>query len=343
MEVDLPMDAPTLDSSGKNGAFQRATIARIEDLSDAVRDANLQATQLSAAPLFGSLAFTEHKGIVCSSGYLQGRVNLQGPLSCDKVSLGVGLRLLPGCWQWTTEAETGGVGVFNSTDEHDALYAPDALYAVLTLTEEQLEEEAAKQDLVLDRKVLGGTGIHARRVPLHVIDPFTKGFERIHAGGLVGGEVVTDLLAVLIDHLGRPPIDHTRRLSRNQHARIVHRARHYIHDHLTEPISLDAIVAAAYTSRRTLYRAFADILDDTPQTYVRRLRLHRIRQDLASNAEKACTITIIANQWGISELGRLAGWYRELFGERPSETLAEAHVSSGGDPELPDKKLAKNA
>jgi hypothetical protein len=30
----------------------------------------------------------------------------------------------------------------------------------------------------------------------------------------------------------------------------------------------------------------------------------------------------VANEWGISELGRLAGWYRELFGELPSETLA---------------------
>jgi AraC-like DNA-binding protein len=116
-----------------------------------------------------------------------------------------------------------------------------------------------------------------------------------------------------------------RRQSHDPYARIVSRARAYIHAHLTDPISLDAIALAAHTSRRTLYRAFAEILNDTPQTYVRRLRLHRIRADLAGDAERACTVTIIANQWGISELGRLAGWYRELFGERPSETLAQAH------------------
>jgi hypothetical protein len=33
----------------------------------------------------------------------------------------------------------------------------------------------------------------------------------------------------------------------------------------------DAVAAAAFTSRRTLFGAFADILDDTPHTYVRRL------------------------------------------------------------------------
>jgi transcriptional regulator GlxA family with amidase domain len=108
-------------------------------------------------------------------------------------------------------------------------------------------------------------------------------------------------------------------------------------------MSLDEIASAAYTSRRTLYRAFADILDDTPQTYVRRLRLHRIREDLASDAEKACTITIVANQWGISELGRLAGWYRELFGERPSETLAQAHLPTDAQALHHDDKTAKTA
>jgi AraC-like DNA-binding protein len=64
------------------------------------------------------------------------------------------------------------------------------------------------------------------------------------------------------------------------------------------------------------------VLDETPQSYVRKLRLHRIRRHLASDAEVLCTITVVANQWGISELGRLSGWYRDLFGELPSETRA---------------------
>jgi AraC-like DNA-binding protein len=54
-----------------------------------------------------------------------------------------------------------------------------------------------------------------------------------------------------------------------------------------------------------------------------RLRLHRIRHDLASDEERACTVALIANQWGISELGRMARRYRDLFGELPSETLAK--------------------
>jgi len=63
--------------------------------------------------------------------------------------------------------------------------------------------------------------------------------------------------------------------------------------------------AAAFTSRRTLNRAFMDVFGETPQSYVRRLRLHRIRDGLAGNAEEVSSITILANQWGMS--GR-TGW-----------------------------------
>jgi AraC-like DNA-binding protein len=76
-----------------------------------------------------------------------------------------------------------------------------------------------------------------------------------------------------------------------------------------------------------LFRAFADILDDTPQTYTRRLRLHRIRHNLANDAEKASTIALIASQWGVTDQGRMASRYRELFGEQPSETLARAALT----------------
>jgi AraC-like DNA-binding protein len=103
---------------------------------------------------------------------------------------------------------------------------------------------------------------------------------------------------------------------------IVRRARAYILEHLAEPLSPETLAQAALTSRRTLFRAFAEILGDTPQVYVMRLRLHRIRHDLAGDDERACTVALIANQWGISELGRMARRYRDLFGEFPSETLA---------------------
>ena len=57
-----------------------------------------------------------------------------------------------------------------------------------------------------------------------------------------------------------------------------------------------------------------------------RTRRSEIRRDLADPPERACTIALIANDWGMSDLGRMAGAYRELFGERPSETLLAARA-----------------
>jgi len=78
--------------------------------------------------------------------------------------------------------------------------------------------------------------------------------------------------------------------------------------------------AAASVSRRALHRAFFGVLEESPQAYVIRLRLHRIRSDLAVRDLSAPSIAETANRWGISELGRMSGRYKAMFGELPSET-----------------------
>jgi AraC-like DNA-binding protein len=311
-------------------AWSRVPISGIEDLSDAVRGAGLEATQMSAGRLSGGLAYSEDDGIVCSSGLIDGRVSLVGPLSNDWITTGVALKIGGGARHWLNEIETGSVGVFMPGDEHDALYTPGSLYAAVTLSAEKLEQEAAQQELVLDRHNLGGSGIHAHCMAPEILAELQRSFEDVHrsSNGPDHTGLTKHLLAALISHLARPPRRENRGRHPDLHGKIVERARAYIHDHLAEPISIDELAAAAYASRRTLFRAFTDILDDTPQNYVRRLRLHRIRHDLASDAEKACTIALIANQWGIGDLGRMSGWYRELFGERPRDTLAGVRTAS---------------
>jgi AraC-like DNA-binding protein len=313
-----------------SGTWTNVPIARIEDLRDAVLGAGLEATQMSTALLSGDLAFAKVDDITYSSGLLNGQVALSGPLSLELLTVGVGLRMGAGTRHWLEETSTGSVGVFHAGDEHDAFYTPGSLYATATLSHERLEQLAADEGLVLDRRALGGTGIHRHLLASATVRSLRHSFELIHSGRFprdgAGARVGETLLRSLILHLGREPAGHNRRDGVQAHAMIVRRARTHILDHLSEPISLDDIARAAITSRRTLFRAFADILDDTPQTYVRRLRLHRIRHDLASDQERACTIALVANQWGISELGRMSGWYRELFGERPSETISEGRV-----------------
>ncbi|MGE3875736.1 MAG: helix-turn-helix domain-containing protein [Parvibaculaceae bacterium] len=307
-------------------------ILRIEDLQNAVLGAGLEATQMSTGALSGSLAFAQADDIVYSSGFLHGHVGLRGPLSQDLLTVGLGLDLRPGTRHWLEEVFSGSVGVFHGGDQHDSVYTSGSLYATATLSIERLEEIAADEELVLNRPILGGTGRHPRRIAPALVQNLRHEFEFIHSGRCRehngtqrAGEAV---LRAIINHTGRAPVCLNQRGGKRGYGRIVGRARDYIAANLAAPISPDDIARAAFTSRRTLFRAFAEVLDETPQSYTRCLRLHRIRHDLASEEERACTIALIANQWGMSDLGRMAGWYRELFGERPSETAARLNQAA---------------
>ena len=299
-------------------------ITRIEDLRDAVLGAGLDATQMSRGNLSGGMAFAERDGMVYTSGLVGGRVALNGPLSGDRITLGIGIALPAGTRHWLNEVGTGNVGIYLPGEEHDSIYAPGSLYATVTLTADRLEEEAAELDLTLDERTLGGTGVHPRKLAPDIPVRLREQFQSIHRGRPVRDDPARSMLHSLICHLARPPRRVNAGTNPGCHGRIVRQARAYIAEHLSEPISADAIASAAGASKRTLFRAFAEVMDEAPRSYVRRLRLHRIRRDLADAPERACTIALIANDWGMSDLGRMAGAYRELFGEKPSETLRAA-------------------
>ena len=321
-ESDFSWDGAVDASPGTAQTWQRLAISGIESLRDAVLGAGLDAVQMSRGRMAGSLAFSEAEGILYGSGSIDGRVSLVGSLSEKRITVGIGLAFPGGARHWHRDVATGGVGIFLAGDEHDARYAPGACYATATLTEEGLEEEAARRDLVLDRRALGGTRIHARPAPEAVVQALYRRVAAVHAGW--GGDpcLGPDLLSAIVVHCAREPRATAGAGRRPDHGLILRRARTYIAEHLDEPISLDAVAAAARTSRRTLTRAFGALVEESPTLYARRLRLHRIRHDLASPEEALTSIAIIAAKWGAGEPGRVSGWYRELFDELPSETRA---------------------
>jgi len=338
-----PISTSGEQAPGDAKGWTRVSIARIEDLSDAVLGAGLTAMQMSRGRVTGSLAFAEYNGVVYSSGNIEGRVALTGPLSASMITLGLGLHLAPGTRHWLNEVTSGDFGIFLPGDDHDALYTSGSLYATLSLSAERLEAAAEDRGLVVDLRSLGGTGVHPSRFRENLVARFRTQFGLVHAGQRSRGADIAilgeRLLDAVICHVGRQPRAPAGRTNPQGHARIVARARDYIQKNLERPLTIDEIAKAAYSSRRTVYRAFSEVLNETPQSYVRKLRLHRIRHDLASDAERVCTIALVSNRWGISELGRLSGWYRELFGERPSETLR----TSAETPESPLRHLARSA
>jgi AraC-like DNA-binding protein len=100
----------------------------------------------------------------------------------------------------------------------------------------------------------------------------------------------------------------------------VRRALDYIEGHLQEPLTVARLAEVAGVSIRALQAGFIRDLERPPTTYVRDLRLDRVRAELLSS-EELDTVTDVALRWGFSHLGRFSQVYQDRFGELPSATL----------------------
>jgi AraC-like DNA-binding protein len=83
------------------------------------------------------------------------------------------------------------------------------------------------------------------------------------------------------------------------------------------------LARATGVSARALQKAFARSGEVPPMTYLRHVRLHRVRAELGeeSRTRSSAAVTAVASRWGFVHLGRFAQQYRQLFGETPSQTL----------------------
>jgi AraC-like DNA-binding protein len=94
----------------------------------------------------------------------------------------------------------------------------------------------------------------------------------------------------------------------------------YIMAHLHAPISLTDLEIASGLSRRSLQYVFWQRYECTPMQWVRGQRLEKARAMLlVTDADES--VTSAALQSGFSNLGAFSAYYRERFGEQPSDTL----------------------
>ncbi len=108
------------------------------------------------------------------------------------------------------------------------------------------------------------------------------------------------------------------------HSQIVRRALSVVNDYSGRPPLITDLCRAAGVSERTLRNAFHDVHGLSPKQYLRRHGLEEARQALQLAHGARGAVTLVATECGFFELGRFAGAYRRLFGERPSDTLRRA-------------------
>ncbi len=94
-----------------------------------------------------------------------------------------------------------------------------------------------------------------------------------------------------------------------------------------EAPTIGAMAARVGVSARTLSNGFQRFRGISPRSFLRDRRLEGLRAALEA-AGPFESVTSIATDWGVANLGAMAGAYRRRFGELPSATLRRAKGKS---------------
>ena len=105
----------------------------------------------------------------------------------------------------------------------------------------------------------------------------------------------------------------------SRRAKGVRRAVCYIRDCVCESIPLSDLCREAGVSERTLHYGFKEILNTSPQAYIKAYKLRNVRQVLLSGIDTS--VSQVAIQGGFLHLGQFSHDYKEQFGELLSCTL----------------------
>ena len=102
--------------------------------------------------------------------------------------------------------------------------------------------------------------------------------------------------------------------------RVVRQFEEYLDAQGTSPVHISQICGQLHVSRRTLHRAFHEAVGIGPIAFLRYRRLCAAHTALRSDPPAEGTIAGLAMQHGFLNVGRFAYYYRQLFGEYPSDT-----------------------
>jgi len=116
------------------------------------------------------------------------------------------------------------------------------------------------------------------------------------------------------------PVSEDRSSSRQRH-RLVERADAYVRSRSDRLVTVSELCTALSTSRRALQIGFQEVLGVAPHAYIRAVSLNGVRSQLRNADSPYGSVQDAAAAYGFWHMSQFAVDYRQLFGERPSETI----------------------
>ncbi|HEY6123633.1 MAG TPA: AraC family transcriptional regulator [Steroidobacteraceae bacterium] len=100
----------------------------------------------------------------------------------------------------------------------------------------------------------------------------------------------------------------------------VERVRRFIHEHLSESMTLAELCRHAHLQARSLEYGFRDLVGLSPFKYIKMLRLGEVRRRLQMSSPGERSVSEVALDCGFCHLSQFAADYKRVFLESPSAT-----------------------
>jgi AraC-like DNA-binding protein len=311
-----------------------------EGLHQAIRGSQVEVMQLGRGKFRGALSHVGIGDFSLSIGSFSVGVRTQRIATDDKLVIGMLLNAEDRVTHWSFDMRPADVLVMPPSTEHDGTFHAAASYAAIRLDlaevaslfkgEPRLSDPAtwiSKSHYRADASI----GVAStRRLPL-IVSRLARQQAALSDGAAdFWKRAIVDAVTATIMHSlppdSRGPLPSAIQLVRN--------VEDYLDKAGARPVHVSEICAHFNVSRRSLHRAFDDVLGLGPVTFLRHKRLCAIHSVLRQSDPAAVTVAEVAMRQGFVELGRFSHYYHSLFGEYPSETLGGRGAQARQEPGL---------
>ena len=302
-------------------------IDSFEEIDNAIPGAHINAVQLERGRLRGYLTHVSVGGLPLATGSFSVGVRARGVLSDDRVTIGMLTGAAHRVTQWSYDMHPADALVIPLGIDHDARYYGGASYATISLDQTDIDATFATEPRLRDLSAWPKRHFRADKhggeyVIRRLRDIITRLVDRDVTWNADAAEfwkrsIIEAMTATI---LASTPSDLDGPLLSAK--RIVRKVEDYIEAAGSKPVHISELCSEVHVSRRTLHRAFYDAVGIGPVAFLRCRRLCAVHSTLRSSDPATTTIADVAMQQGFLNLGRFSGYYRSLFDECPSRTLA---------------------
>lgn len=298
-----------------------------EQLRAATPTSNSDIIQVDAGRMQGRLKHATVAGLSLGFGTFSRGLISRGVYSNERVTIGFLFEGRPGCGD---VGRLENIRVWAAGTEHERRHYGGASFGAISVSTEDLSSFFGLESCFADPSfwrnrnsfradpLTGSAGAKALRSIMSSFESRAPALSQKHAE--FWKHAILEAATAAIANTD------TSEVFVSSPVRLVRRAQEIVERSGTNPVHISQLATVLRVHRRSLHRAFDEVLGISPTRYLRHRRLCEARILLRARTDPDVTVADVAFLQGFSDFGRFSRYYRSLFGENPSDTLRTARL-----------------